>query len=140
MQNQIALGLLFMNCHRILLLDDEAPILDIMSVFLCRNGYEVVCSQTGSQALSIFREEYNSNNRFELAILDVSIPGDMGAKELIGPMKETDPDIKIIITSGDSLQGVMDNPQKFGFSGSLKKPFRSGDLIKAVETILNDSR
>ncbi|MDD3406655.1 MAG: response regulator [Methanomicrobium sp.] len=127
-----------MNCLRILLMDDEAPILDIMSVFLSRGGYDVVCSKSGTQALGIFKNEFSSGSRFDLAILDVSIPGDMGAKELLKPMRETDPDIKVIITSGDSVQGAMDDPEKYGFSGSLKKPFRSGDLLRLVQELLNE--
>ena len=122
-----------MKCFRILLMDDEAPILDIMSLFLSRSGYEVVCSKTGTEALKIFKDAYCSGNGFDLAILDVSVPGDFGAKELLKPMKEIDPDIKIIISSGDSVQGAMDDPINFGFFGSLKKPFRSGELIKIVE-------
>lgn len=122
-----------MKCSRILLMDDEAPILDIMSLFLSRSGYEVVCSKNGSEALKIFKDAYLSGKCFDLAILDVSVPGDIGAKEVLKPMKEIDPKIKVIISSGDSVQGIMDDPIKFGFYGSLKKPFRSGDLLKIVK-------
>ncbi|MBN2733337.1 MAG: response regulator [Methanomicrobiaceae archaeon] len=126
-----------MKCARILLMDDEAPILDIMTLFLIRNGYDIVCHKNGSEALLAFKEAYNSGNGFDMAILDVSVPGDIGAKELLKPMREIDPNIRIVISSGDSVKGAMDDPIRFGFDGSLKKPFRSSDLIKIVEDTLN---
>ncbi|WOF15566.1 response regulator [Methanoplanus sp. FWC-SCC4] len=126
-----------MNDKKILLMDDEAPIIDILSVFLGRLDFEVYSAGNGTEALRIFKEEYEKGNKFSLSILDVSVPGDLGAKELIGPLKEIDPDIKVIISSGDSVQGAMENPLEFGFSGALKKPFRSADLKKVIDRVLN---
>ncbi|MBP2133032.1 DNA-binding NtrC family response regulator [Methanomicrobium sp. W14] len=126
-----------MASSKILLMDDESPILDIMKLFLTRGGYNVVCSSTGSQALDIFSKNYDSGDKFDMAILDVSVPGDVGAKEIVGPMREIDSDIKVIITSGDSAQGAMDKPKEYGFCGALKKPFRSENLLNIVREALS---
>lgn len=118
---------------KILILDDERPLLEIMSLFLRKKGHEVSCFSTGTKALESFRKELETGVPYTVAILDVSIPGDLGATELIGPMKEIDPDVRVIISSGDSVEGAMQNPLTHGFSSSLKKPFRAVDIEKSIE-------
>lgn len=119
--------------EKILILDDEKPILEIMSLFLQKKGNEVSCFSGGTKALENFRNEFDAGAPYTVAILDVLIPGDMGARELIGPLKEISPDIKVIISSGDSVEGAMERPSSYGFSASLKKPFRAADIEKAIE-------
>ena len=119
--------------EKILILDDEKPILEIMSLFLKKKGNEVACFCSGSEALESIRSESESGCPYTLAILDVSIPGDIGARELIGPLKEINPFIKVIISSGDSVEGAMEKPSLLGFSAALKKPFRAADIEKAIE-------
>ena len=119
--------------EKILILDDEKPILEIMSLFLKKRGDEVSVFCTGAEALESFRKEAEAGSPYTLAILDVSIPGDRGARELVGPIKEINPDVRVIISSGDSVEGALDNPRPYGFSASLKKPFRAADIEKSIE-------
>jgi len=118
---------------KILILDDEKSLLEIMSLFLGKKGHEVSCFSTGTKALENFREEFEAGAPYTVAILDVSIPGDLGAKELVGPMKEINPDVRVIISSGDSVEGAMQDPIMHGFSASLRKPFRATDIEKSIE-------
>lgn len=118
--------------EKILILDDEKPILEIMSLFLKKRGNEVSCFCSGSEAFESFKLEFESGAPYTVAILDVSIPGDCGARELIGPMKEINPDVSVIISSGDSVEGAMEKPSLYGFSASLKKPFRAADIEKVI--------
>ncbi|ADN36869.1 response regulator receiver protein [Methanolacinia petrolearia DSM 11571] len=124
--------------EKILILDDEKPILEIMSLFLRRKGNEVSCFSSGTKALESLRHESEAGVPYTVAILDVSIPGDRGARELVGPMKEINPDLRVIISSGDSVEGAMENPSFYGFSASLKKPFRAADIDKSIEEAKND--
>ena len=119
--------------EKVLILDDERPILEIMSLFLRRKGNEVSCFSSGTKALESVRQESEAGVPYTVAILDVSIPGDRGARELVAPMKEVTPDLKVIISSGDSVEGAMETPSLYGFSASLKKPFRAADIDKAIE-------
>lgn len=119
--------------EKILILDDEKPILEIMSLFLRKRGNEVSCFCSGTEALEIFKAENDSGSPYSVVILDVSIPGDIGARELIGPMREINPGVKAIISSGDSVEGAMEKPSLYGFSASLRKPFRAADIDRAIE-------
>lgn len=124
--------------EKILILDDEMPILEIMSLFLRKKGNEVSCFSSGTKALEKIKEESESGSPYTVAILDVSIPGDRGARELIAPIKEINPDIRVIISSGDSVEGAMEKPLSYGFSASLKKPFRAADIERAIEDARKD--
>lgn len=118
---------------KILVLDDEKPLLEIISLFLKRKGDEVTCFSSGTKALECFKEEFDKGAPYTIAILDVSIPGDLGAREIAGPMKEIYPDVRIIITSGDSVEEAVQDPLIHGFSASLKKPFRAADIERSIE-------
>lgn len=117
---------------RILFLDDEKLIQNVGKRMLDRMGFEVVIVETGKQALQEFTSALAEGRPFDLVILDLTIPGEQGGKDVLQLLRQHDPDIKAIVMSGYSNDPVLSEYQKYGFQGVLEKPF---DLIQMNEAI-----
>ena len=71
-----------------------------------------------------------------MVIMDLTIPGGKGGKEVIRELLELDPAVKAIVSSGYSNDPVMANYTEYGFKGFVNKPFKIEDLGKALEQVL----
>ncbi len=111
----------------ILVMDDEEPIRNLLKIMLSKMGHHVVTVPDGKRAV----EEY-SRKKFDLVILDITIPGGMGGIETIQELKEKDPEVKALVSSGYSNSPVLSEYGSYGFSGALTKPFLMKDLKKAI--------
>lgn len=112
---------------RLLIVDDEAPLLDLLRRYLERLGYEVETFSDAAEALARFA---SGPTRFALVISDLSLPGTSG-EELLEQMQRLNPQLRALISSGyphqTRLPGV----------GFLQKPFLPQQLAKAVEKALH---
>ena len=124
---------------KILVMDDEPYIREILAIMLERMGYGVATAKNGDEATEIAKSAIQSGQPFGAAILDLTIPGGRGGKEMVHDLLEMDPGIKVIASSGYSEDPVMSNPSRYGFATRLIKPYRMGDLIKALESIFSGS-
>lgn len=109
----------------VLIMDDEEFILDIAGEVLRGMGYETIGATNGEEALLQFDK---SGAAVVAAILDLTIPGGMGGKETISRLRKTFPDLPVFASSGYSEDPVMASPEKFGFTDSIRKPYRKKDL------------
>jgi two-component system, cell cycle sensor histidine kinase and response regulator CckA len=121
---------------RILVMDDEELIRDVVSSMLEYLGYDVDLSSDGQEALDKYRDALRSGNRFDAIIMDLTIPGGKGGREVIKDFVDMDPDVKAIVSSGYSNDPVMSNFSEYGFKGVVKKPFKIEDLSTAIEQVL----
>jgi two-component system cell cycle sensor histidine kinase/response regulator CckA len=117
---------------RILVMDDEKPIRDVVLASLGMLGYEVVSSQDGHEAIEIYSQYKSSGKPFDAVILDLTIPGGMGGAEVIVQLKAIDSDVKAICASGYSNDPIMANCVEYGFDKALAKPYRMGDLSEVL--------
>ncbi|OGF48823.1 MAG: hypothetical protein A2231_12215 [Candidatus Firestonebacteria bacterium RIFOXYA2_FULL_40_8] len=118
----------------ILVMDDEVFILELLKDILQELGYNVNTVEKSDDALEIFKNALPSRNRYDIVILDLTIPGGMGGKEIVKRMKEFDPKVKAIASSGYSDDEIMSRPKEFGFDASLAKPY----AIEALSKILQE--
>src|SRR5208337_3555272 len=102
---------------KILLMDDEQIILDVTLEVLKFLGYDVMFARDGAAAIDLYKKEKNANAPFDVVILDLSISEGMGGKETIGHLKEFDPAVKAIVSSGYTNDPVVMNYAGYGFSG-----------------------
>jgi PAS domain S-box-containing protein len=119
---------------RILIMDDEDLICEILSGFLEDQGHTVVTVHDGQQVLKEYQRQ-----EFSLVILDLTIPGGMGGQETIKLLKEYDPDVKAIVSSGYANDPMMADCAKYGFCGCLNKPYILEDLLQLINRIHADS-
>ena len=115
-----------MGALRLLIVDDEPQLLDLLRRYLGRLGYQVETCGDAQEALARFQA---GPARFSMAITDLSLPG-LGGEELIERMRQLRPGLPAIITSGYHYQ-----PRTAGI-GFLQKPFLPQMLVEAVEKAL----
>ncbi|UOD34792.1 response regulator [Deferribacteraceae bacterium V6Fe1] len=123
------------NKLNILIMDDEEEILDSLSQLIDILGYNAICAKNGNEAIEIYKRYKDQGEKIDLCILDVTIKGGMGGKETIENLLKIDKDAKAIVSSGYSDDEIMAHPQKYGFCGSLQKPFKIEDITKMLKDI-----
>ena len=117
----------------ILLVDDEEIIIDVSPEMLTELGYEVLTAKSGEKAL----EQYRINkDKIDLVILDMIMPG-MGGGETYDRLKQIDPEITVLLSSGYSIDGQATEILKRGCNGFIQKPFNIEILSKKIREILN---
>jgi CheY-like chemotaxis protein len=108
---------------KILLMDDEQGVRDVATRMLNTMGFEVVQAKSGEQALELYAKTMNHDARFDLVIMDLTVPGAMGGKEAIFELKKIDPSVKAVVSSGYSNDPVMANYREYGFADVIDKPY-----------------
>jgi CheY-like chemotaxis protein len=121
---------------KILLIDDDKPIRDLVIEFLETLGYQVHAEADGNSGLNYFRENHSEIN---LVIMDMIMP-EMGGVELFSEIKEIQPDIRILLSSGyGSQKGSILNLIQQG-TPFLQKPISLKELSDAVAKILQEKK
>jgi PAS domain S-box-containing protein len=121
---------------RILVMDDEGEIQEVLGKMLEHLGFEVDFASEGEKALSEYIQAFHQGTPYAAAILDLTIPGGMGGKETLRQIKAFHPEASVIVSSGYSNDPVMARFQEFGFSGVIAKPYNLLDLSKVLSQIL----
>lgn len=122
---------------KVLVMDDEEMICDLVVKMLTSNGYFVAPASGARETVALYKQALEEGTPFDLVILDLTIPGEPGGKEVIKDLQILDPKVKAIVTSGYADNFVMINPTAYGFKGAIVKPYISNDLLKIVSKILN---
>ena len=115
-----------------MIMDDEDFMLDVVGEMLTSFGYSVISALNGESAISLCREHAEKGQVVTGAILDLTIPGGMGGMEVIPHIKKIFPDIRLFAASGYSQDPIISNPCEYGFTGSLRKPFRTDELAEIL--------
>ena len=120
---------------RVLVIDDDDSLRQIVSETLEAEGYEVLQASNGRIGIDLFRAA-----PADLVITDIIMPVHEGVGTIIELRKEY-PDLKIIAMSGGALAGAVDYlelAEKLGASATLTKPFRQERLLAAVRKALGE--
>jgi CheY-like chemotaxis protein len=117
----------------ILLVDDEDLILDIGGEMLRELGYAVTTARSGAEAVTIYGEQLD---RIDLVILDMIMP-EMGGGETYDRLKAMNPGIKVLLSSGYSINGQAKDILARGCDGFIQKPFNLGTLSQKLREILD---
>lgn len=122
---------------RILVMDDDVLVSETLQQILTSLGYSVTLAADGQSAIEEYRKAFSEGNRFDLVIMDLTIPGGMGGREAIQHLRAFDPAIRAIVSSGYSTAPVMANYREYGFQGVIAKPYRVADLSAELKRVLH---
>ena len=117
----------------ILLVDDEDIVLDVGAQMLGKIGYSVFRAKNGKSAVDIFRE---NRERIGLVILDLAMP-EMDGESAFELLKEIQPEVKVLISSGGDLPDSVGDQLRYGCSGFIQKPFNISNLSRKVEEVIS---
>jgi len=120
---------------KILIMDDQKPILKMLSRILNRMGYSTESAIDGKKVIEMYSKVYNTKDSFDLVILDLTIPGGMGGIETIMELLKIDPNVKAVVSSGYSNDPIMANYKKYGFCGVVPKPYTKNQLAEVLNNI-----
>ncbi|MBW1946800.1 MAG: response regulator [Deltaproteobacteria bacterium] len=121
---------------KILVMDDEKMIRDVVGDMLGILGYEAEFAKDGAEAVELYKKAEQSVRPFDAVIMDLTVPGGMGGKEAVRKLAEIDPEVKAIVSSGYSDDPVMADFRKYGFSNVVAKPYNIKELGDALYEVL----
>jgi two-component system, cell cycle sensor histidine kinase and response regulator CckA len=117
----------------ILLIDDEEIIRQLGRNILQKVGYEVITAENGRSGIEVYRE---NRDKIDVTILDMSMPT-MSGEETFEHLKSEFPDVRVLISTGHSMESGIGNLMGRGVCGLLQKPYRVGELTKKIEEVMN---
>jgi CheY-like chemotaxis protein len=118
---------------RVLVLDDDPPVLEILGDILTYLDYEPVLTRTGEETVDAFRMQSLTGKPFDLVILDLTVKGGLGGREVVSLLMIIDPDVRALVSSGLLNDPVIENPRAYGFCGLIPKPFTVEELSEVLE-------
>ena len=116
----------------LLLVDDEEMILDVGTAMLKKLGYTVHVAGNGDEALQFYQEQ---GETIDLVILDMVMPK-MGGGEVFDRLKAIDPAVKVLLSSGYSINGKASEIIDRGCVGFIQKPFNLAQLSEKMQSVL----
>lgn len=123
---------------KILLMDDEESVLSVLEEMLGHLGYQTVRAADGEVAVALYRQALEDGRPFDLVILDLTVPGGTGGKETLSLLREIDPRVNAVVSSGYSEDPVMSHHREHGLRGVLAKPYRMLDVAQLLREIFAD--
>jgi len=123
---------ILVGTETILLVDDEEMIIDVGAQILQKLGYEVLTARHGKEAIEVYQQ---NRQKVAMVILDLIMP-EMGGGETYDRLKEIDPNVKVLLASGYSLDGQATEILNRGCNGFIQKPFSIKSLSEKLRKII----
>jgi two-component system cell cycle sensor histidine kinase/response regulator CckA len=120
----------------VLLVDDEEPVRQLGKEMLETVGYRVLVASDGEEAMGLYTRRMKD---IQLVILDLIMPG-MGGKSCLEGLLRLDPRVKVLVASGYSVNGRLEEIVRSGACGFISKPYDLRDLLKRVRDVLDGDR
>jgi signal transduction histidine kinase/CheY-like chemotaxis protein len=125
---------------RLLVMDDQETLRLLLTHVLTILGYEVLSARDGAEAIDLYEAATASGRRFDAVMLDLTVSGGMGGVETAHRLKELDPGVRLIASSGYSDAPVMASFRDYGFDDVLPKPWTLAQLSEVFRRVLAADR
>lgn len=122
---------------RILVMDDMEAMMMVAGEILTVLGYEVEYSTNGEEAVAAYKAAKEAGNPFDAVVFDLTVPGGMGGEEASNLLKEYDPGLIAIASSGYTTSNVMSDYKNSAFAAVVPKPYRIKEMSDALHNVLS---
>jgi PAS domain S-box-containing protein len=121
---------------KILIMDDDELVREVAKAMILSLGHSVETAVKGEDTIPLYKEAMESGKKFDLVIMDLTVPGGMGGEEAIKEILKIDPEAKVAVSSGYSNDRVMANFAQYGFSEAIVKPYELKELERLISSLL----
>jgi PAS domain S-box-containing protein len=122
---------------RILVMDDEPLVRQVLERTLEALGYEALTTADGAEAVGEYRRGLAEGRPFDAVVLDLTVPGGMGGAEAVRQLRALDPGVRAVVSSGYSNDPVMSNFRDHGFCSVIAKPYQANELGRVLRQVLD---
>jgi CheY-like chemotaxis protein len=120
---------------RLLLMDDDDLVREAAAELFSHLGYEVTTTRDGKEALERHDEALRAGAPFDLAVLDLTVPGGMGGEETARLLRDKECEALLVASSGYSTAGALADYRARGFDQILSKPYRFEDVLHTFASL-----
>lgn len=117
-------------------MDDEQPVLMLLEKMLKKLGHDTLCAREGAEAVRLFAAAKARGEPIAAAILDLTVPGGVGGQMALKKLRDIDPNLKAIVSSGYSSDWVMSSFKDHGFQAVVSKPYNLETLAAALRQVI----
>jgi two-component system cell cycle sensor histidine kinase/response regulator CckA len=121
---------------RILFMDDDPKICELTGAMIASLDYTHDIARNGDEALQLYRRYLAVKRPYDAVLLDLTVIGGMGGEECFKRLRELDPEVRAIVTSGYDDDDMIRRYLDMGFVGYITKPYRVGDLGRVLKSVL----
>ena len=121
---------------RVLFMDDDEKICALTSSMLTGLNYKFDIAKNGEEAITFYKRYLNIGRPYDAVIMDLTVIGGMGGEEAFKALRELDPDVRAIVSSGYDNDEMARQYLDMGFCGYLTKPYRVTELGKVIKAVL----
>jgi two-component system, cell cycle sensor histidine kinase and response regulator CckA len=122
---------------RVLVMDDEEMVRDVVAEMIQLMGYDVQCAGDGHETLAQYKKAMAGSCGFDCVIMNLTIPGKMGAKDAVAELLRLDPFATVVVTSGHGQDPVMGDYASYGFKGVVSKPYNFDELQLLLQRVMD---
>ena len=123
---------------RVLIVDDETAMCMMTSAIVKSMGYLPIAVASGEEAIAVFQEHRDRNEAIQAVVMDLALPGGISGLETTDALKEIDPNVKIIASSGYLQQNARSAAIERGFAGILPKPYTAERLTAELRWVVTN--
>jgi PAS domain S-box-containing protein len=121
---------------KLLVMDDDERVLEVAIGLLEGAGHAVVGARDGAEALDLYCRAKEGGEPFDAVLLDLTVPGGMGGREALEQLRDIDPGVLALVSSGYSNDPTLADYRQHGFAGVVPKPYSGDELFRAVGRVL----
>lgn len=126
--------------EKVLVMDEDENILEVTHRVLEHLGYTTEFARDGKEAIAVYKKALNAGMPFDTVIMDLNVQSGFGGTDVLRELMKIDPHVKAIVCSGYSTDSVISDYRKYGFCGSVTKPYSMEELTTTLQEVIHTGR
>ncbi len=135
--HQVSSGIGHPGRKKVLIMDDEEMLVDLLKTMVEHLGFEAGVAMHGEQAVEMYADSMENDQKWDVLILDLTVKGGMGGRDTLKKLLYLDPEVKAIVSSGYSSDPIMSDFMSYGFKDILSKPYALDQLKNVLNRVLS---